>query len=495
MKRLFRVLSRIILILPAICLQAFWYSLLFYWLKDYVLYLLIISIIYQAIAIIYILNKKESTNYKVVWIVILVIFPIFGTWIYILGGNHRSSKPIIRRINKNKQILEIKSLDTNDISITGQTFNLMKNLTGMPVLNTGNTQYFSSGEEMYEEMLQDLKNAKHFIFIEYFIIEKGIFWNSIVDILKEKVKEGIVVKVLYDDIGSISTYSLHSKRALRKAGIDIISFNTVKAIHVTLNNRDHRKMMIIDNKVAYSGGVNIADEYINKKERFGYWKDIGFKTDGEDVFSFTHMFSLFWNAYSKNKIIEKELYKPDEAIKSSGRVLSYYDSPGNEDAISNIYFINILGSATRYAYFYTPYLILNDSLKYAFMEAALRGIDVRIIIPGIPDKKIAYSLALKNAEELSKYGVKVYTYNPGFIHAKASIVDDRICSIGSVNLDYRSLYLHFEVNTIFDDENMVKTLLEDFKNTSDKSTLIEYKKHNIFKRIGWAILNVLGPVL
>lgn len=495
MKRILRVLSRLILILPAVILQFFWYALLFHWLKDYVLYLLIASIFYEALAIIYILNKKESTNYKVVWIVILVLFPIFGTWIYILGGNHRSSKPITRRIKKNRQSFDLDYSPPGTGSPNDQTFHLMNKITGMPLLNSGESEYFPSGEKMYSRMIEDLKSAKHFIFIEYFIIENGKFWDSIVEILKEKVKEGVSVRVMYDDIGSISTYSIHSRKALKKSGIDILAFNPVKAIHVTLNNRDHRKMMIIDNEMAYSGGVNIADEYINAKKRFGNWKDIGFRITGENVQTFTHMFSLFWNAYSKNKIIESELHRPLAEKKGTSRIMSYYDSPSNEDSISNIFFINLLGSATKFAYFYTPYLILNDSLKYAFMEAALRGIDVRIIIPGIPDKKLAYSLAIKYAEELSKYGVKVYKYNPGFIHAKAVIVDGRICSIGSVNLDYRSLYLHFEVNTIFDDEKMIRALLEDYEKTNSESTQIEYKKHNFFKRIGWAILNVLGPVL
>lgn len=501
MKKFLRLLFRGLVLLPAIILQVLYYVLIFNWLKDFAVFIKIMMAIAQTTSIIYIINKREESNYKVLWCLIILSLPFIGVWLYLVAGNHRTSKPIEKRLNKNMRNFDIQTISLPNDSDTNRTFNLIHKLSKMPILPLQNAKYYSLGEEIYVDMLTDLKNAKHFIFIEYFIIENGKFWNSIVDILKQKVKDGVMVKILYDDIGSIATYSFKSRHELKKAGIDIISFNPVThGIHMSLNNRDHRKIMVIDNKVAYSGGINIADEYINEIERFGHWKDIGFRVTNEAVFAFTYLFVTFWNAYSKHKINMNSLpeFIPNKAIEQSetnSKILTYYDSPVNNESISNNYFINILSTAEKYVYFYTPYLILNDSLKDAFIQAAERQIDVRIIIPGIPDKKHPYMLTIKYAEELARYGVKIYLYTKGFIHAKATIVDDRLCSIGSVNLDYRSLFLHYENNSIFEDKNILNNLKQDFLDTQNQSSLLKEKKRNIFVRIYKSIINVFSPLL
>lgn len=495
MKKFSRLLLRFVIILPSIVIQVLWFWLLFTWLAPYKTILKTLLFIYEIGAIIYIINKREESNYKLLWAIIILVIPFVGTWLYMIMGNHRTVKPIEKRIKKNATTFDIRSIELNNKTTTNNTLNLIKKLSNMPILGIDSSKFYASGEDMFKDMLEDLKSAKKFIFIEYFIIENGEFWDSIVEILKEKVASGVTVKILYDDVGSLATYSLGSRKSLKNSGIDIISFNPVTGIHAVINNRDHRKMMIIDNEICYSGGVNIADEYINKKRRFGHWKDIGFRVTGESVLSYTHMFCLFWNAYSKNKIVEKQLPKPSIFNSNGSHVLSYYDSPASNESVSNNFFINILSTAEKYAYFYTPYLILNDSLKNAFIQASQRNIDVRIYIPGIPDKKHPYMLTMKYAEELALYGIKVFVYNEGFVHAKASLVDDRLCSIGTVNLDYRSLFLHYENNSIFDDENMVLSLKNDFKQTEKKSTILHPKKRNIFVRIYKSILNILSPLL
>lgn len=558
MKKILRLLTRAILVLPALALQVLWYILLITWLDSYSHYIHAFMLIAETLVVLDILSQRGELKYRLLWIIVVLLFPVLGIWLYFLSGNRRSSKPILKRIKKNNSgsPLELDNYleDDFDDKSTYQTFYMVRNLSQMPIKKAESTKYYNIGEAMYEDMLEELKKAEHFIFIEYFIIERGRFWDSIVEILKQKVAEGVTVKVMFDDIGSISTYSISGWKKLSKLGIDVVSFNPLTFLKFTLNNRDHRKIMVIDNRVCFSGGVNIADEYINEKNRFGHWKDIGFKLEGEAVSSYTLMFTRFWNAYSKNKIrfddynLKFDSSQPENEFADSGNaftnfvskqiqnitnffekhnmstnncvgknllskirenmveltsakshkqdlVLSYYDSPNNVEPISNKYFINILGSAEKYAYFYTPYLIIGESLKEAFIQAAQRGVDVRIIIPGIPDKKMVYLLTKKYAEELSDYGVKVYIYDKGFVHAKASIVDDRICSVGTTNLDFRSLYLHFENNTLFTGKEFISQIKDDFLSVQSDSVLLTAGKKNIFKKLFLTILDIFSPFL
>lgn len=496
MKKFLRVLYRFVLFLPGLAVQIFFYFLLFSWLKDYAVIVWGVTGVYQLASLVYIINKREEANYKVLWAICMLLLPFVGSWLYLLAGNHKTSRPIEKRLRKNKQPFVAKNLILDSNSTTNRTLNLIQKVSGMPISPLDDPKFYALGEDMFEDIKKDLQNAKHFVFIEYFIIENGKFWGEIVDILKQKVKEGVVVKVLFDDIGSFATYSFKSRRKLKKAGIDVAAFNPAARLRFSLNNRDHKKIMIIDNTIAYSGGINIADEYINHKQRFGHWKDIGFSLRGEAVQTFTHLFTTFWNAYSKNKIDHSTLFTPDNVSdQTTSKVLTYCDSPSNDESISNKFFIDILSTAEKYVFFYTPYLILNDSLKDAFIQASERQIDVRIIIPKTPDKKHVYMLTLRNAEELSKYGVKIFLYEKGFVHAKAAIVDDRLCSIGTVNLDFRSLFLHYENNSIFDDPKMLTALKEDFVQTQSTSNLFVPKKRNIFVRIYRSLINIFSPLL
>lgn len=341
------------------------------------------------------------------------------------------------------------------------------------------------------------------MFIEYFIVQEGVMWEDMVDVMEQKVQEGVDIRVLYDDIGSIGTFSARNRASLLKKGIKCEKFNPLIVLSGALNNRDHRKIMVVDGVVAFSGGINLADEYINEEHPFGHWKDIGFKITGDAIRSYAYMFIEFWNASSLNKITEALVGDDFAKTRVSGEtdfdgyVLPYYDSPGRTEAASNNVFIDLLGQAKDYMWFYTPYLLLGDGLRDAFVRAAQRGVDVRIVMPGIPDKKIVYRMSRSYYRDLLKAGVKIYEYSPGFVHAKACLADDCVGSIGTVNLDYRSLYLHYECNALFYNASILADLKEDFEasmKVSRERTLQDEKKGLLYRIIN-GTLRIFAPLV
>lgn len=328
-------------------------------------------------------------------------------------------------------------------------------------------------------------------------------WEDMVDVMEQKVQEGVDIRVLYDDIGSIGTFSARNRASLLKKGIKCEKFNPLIVLSGALNNRDHRKIMVVDGVVAFSGGINLADEYINEEHPFGHWKDIGFKITGDAIRSYAYMFIEFWNASSLNKITEALVGDDFAKTRVSGEtdfdgyVLPYYDSPGRAEAASNNVFIDLLGQAKDYMWFYTPYLLLGDGLRDAFVRAAQRGVDVRIVMPGIPDKKIVYRMSRSYYRDLLKAGVKIYEYSPGFVHAKACLADDCVGSIGTVNLDYRSLYLHYECNALFYNASILADLKEDFEasmKVSRERTLQDEKKGLLYRIIN-GTLRIFAPLV
>ena len=499
-----KIFSRLAMLIPAVLVQLLWYVLIFTLLIDIAVYLQVVILLMELFVVVYIINKRDEANYKLMWIVFILVLPFIGTWMYLASGNKRTARSILWRIERNNPEKLFKPIphsvaevDQADERLSG-TVRIIRGLTGFSETCAVSPEFFSCGEEMFPDMLVELEKAEKFIFIEYFIIARGFFFDSVLEVLERKVRQGVDVRVMYDDIGSISTFSGRDRRELIKKGIKCVAFNSLVFVKMTLNNRDHRKMMIIDNRVCYSGGINLGDEYINKSVRFGYWKDTGFKFYGEGVKDYTRMFVLFWNAYAKDKIEEEKLYVPQaEPQKGDGCVISYYDSPAGAEPVSNKVFIDLLSQATEYAYFYTPYLILPDSLKEAFLQAAARGVDVRIIIPAVPDKKLIFKFTESYGKELAAGGVKIFKYTPGFIHAKACVVDDKVCTLGSVNLDYRSLYLHFECNSLFFNSSMVEKVKQDFLATEKRSELMTPASlDNIISRsvIG-AMLRVFAPLV
>jgi cardiolipin synthase len=424
--------------------------------------------------------------------------------LYFFLGNKSTGRNLKKKLSQSSQKLEgalptgvVEEIRAEDERLY-QTLSHLCKTTGFPLVKNEDTRFYPFGEAMFQDMCRDLRNAKSYIYIEYFIIQKGKFWDTLVDIMAQKVAEGVDIRVMYDDLGSIGTFSFVDVMELSQKGIKCIPFNPFLFIKSQLNNRDHRKLMVIDGKVAYSGGINLADEYINETHPYGRWKDIGFRITGEAVNSYTYMFAEFWNAFSNDRITA-DIHAPKAERKqaANGYILPYYDSPMSQEHISNELFIEILSSATSYAWFYTPYLMLGDALYDAFIRAAKRGVDVRIIMPGIPDKKIVYRLSRSYYMDLLKAGVKIYEYTPGFVHAKAFIADDKIAGIGTVNLDYRSLFLHFECNAVFYKADIIGDLKKDFLDTQKEShekTEGDLKRGLLY-RFGNNVLRLIAPLL
>lgn len=508
-----KILGRIIIVMPAIILQTLWYFIIFglldnlfrgYFWNAVNALLSILSVIF----VIGLVSQRDESSYKLLWVLVIVAMPILGALLYSMLGNKNTGKKLKKKLKQSATKLSeiagaenetyLADIQKGDLRF-GQTLTHVSHATGFPVVKNGTSKYYPFGEDMFADMCEDLKKAEKYIYVEYFIIQSGKFWNTLADIMAQKVKEGVDVRVMYDDLGSIGTFSVVDVIELTKKGIKCIPFNPFLFIQPQLNNRDHRKLMVIDGKAAYSGGVNLADEYINEIHPFGRWKDIGFRVTGEAVKSYTYMFAEFWNAFSNDKIMTDGFCCFEEETKkeANGYVLPYYDSPIRDEHVSNELFVEILSAATGYAWFYTPYLVLGDALYDAFIRAAKRGVDVRILMPGVPDKKTVFRLSRSYYKDLLKAGVKIYEYTPGFVHAKAFIADDKIAGIGTVNLDYRSLFLHFECNAVFYKADIIKDLKKDYlltQNESVEKTIADVKKGPLYN-FGDNVLRLIAPLL
>ena len=505
-----KVLGRILIVLPAVALQLWWYFLVLGLLNDLFHQYLwdalngLLSVL-AAFFVTGLIAKRDESSYKLLWVMVIVAMPILGAFLYFLLGNKGTGRKLKKKLERSASALarlpdeeskeNVAKIKKEDLRI-GQTMEHISQATGFPVLKNGTSRYYPFGEDMFRDMCRDLQKAEKYIYVEYFIIQQGKFWDTLADIMARKVAEGVDVRVMYDDLGSIGTYSVADVIELCKKGIKCIPFNPFLFIQSQLNNRDHRKIMVIDGKIAYSGGINLADEYINEKQPFGRWKDIGFRITGRAVESFAYMFAEFWNAFSNDKIwIDSGAMA--EAAGENGYILPYYDSPMGHEHISNELFAEVLSAATSYVWFYTPYLMLGDALFDAFIRAARRGVDVRIIMPGIPDKKMVYRLSRSYYADLLKAGVKIYEYTPGFVHAKAFLADDKLAGIGTVNLDYRSLFLHFECNAVFYKADILAELKKDYLSTQEECverTLGNIKK-GLLHRFGNNLLRVIAPLL
>lgn len=508
-----KILGRIIIVMPAVLLQAGWYLLMFGVLKN-LLYGYIWNVLNGVLSILAVIfltglvAKRDESSYKLLWVMVIVAMPILGAALYFMLGNKSTGKklkkklqqsaPSLPKLPTNEHEANLSHIQNSDFRI-GQTLAYVSKETGFPVVKNHTAKYYPFGEEMFQDMCRDLQAAKKYIYVEYFIIQAGVFWDTLTRIMAQKVTQGVDVRVIYDDLGSIGTFSVADIRNLSQKGIKCIPFNPFLFIKSQLNNRDHRKIMVIDGQVAYSGGVNLADEYINEIQPFGKWKDIGFRITGQAVAGYTYMFTEFWNAFSNDKIPPEETVSPraEHIPQDNGYVLPYYDCPMHDSHISNELFTEILSAATDYVWFYTPYLMLGDTLFDAFIRAAKRGVDVRIIMPGIPDKKIVYRLSRSYYGDLLKAGVKIYEYTPGFVHAKAFLADDKIAGIGTVNLDYRSLFLHFECSSLFYKANILENLKKDFLLTvadCEEKTLASLKTGPLYN-LGNNFLRVIAPLL
>ena len=499
-----KMLRRVLTVIPAAAVQALWILLLVKWLSPYAAYITLALSVAAVLLVLFIIIKRDETAYKILWLLVILTVPVAGALLYLLFGNRRTARPLRKRLRRVQEAGQPAPLPCGVTPFEGekrmeQTVRWLEHKTGYPLMRAEDVRYYPLGDAMYPDMLTDLRAAKKTIYLEYFIIEPGEMWQSIVDVLAQKVREGLDVRVMYDDLGSISTFNFSNALALEKLGIRCVTFNPLLALKGTANYRDHRKMLIVDDAVAYSGGVNLADRYINREHPYGHWKDTGFRLTGAPVRSFTHMFLTFWNAFSLQK--EEPMPMPPAAAAAEpaaqdGWVLSYYDSPLNSEATSNRLYIDLLSQATDYAWFFTPYLMLGDDLLDAMLAAAQRGVDVRIIMPGIPDNKLIFRMSRSFYQVLLTGGVKIYEYTPGFVHAKSLVCDDRAATVGTVNLDYRSLFLHFENNSLFYRGSIVARVKEDFLATQSQCRAVEACDMKRYSRrwIVDGVLRIFAPL-
>lgn len=476
--------------------------------EDFVISFYIIAEVIGVLLLLKIINSRANPSYKIAWLVPILTIPIFGTLFYLILGT-KSSKRTDKRTEEISSKFKMNLIPDTKILKTIQKENLdaynqiqyLMNYGKFPVYENTSSEYLEIGQVYYQKLMEELKQAKHYIFLEYFIIQEGKMWNSILDLLVKKVKEGVDVRVIYDDMGCIVTLPSGYYKKLQKYGIKACSFNKfVPVLNAKLNNRDHRKIAIIDGWVGFTGGINLADEYINEFEKHGYWKDNGIMIKGEAVWNLTVMFLSTWDYIQKEKT-NYEKFKPHfyhkEVLKEKGYILPYDDSPLDNEIVGETVYLNLINKAKKYVYITTPYLIIDNELETALKIAAKSGVDVRIITPGIADKKTVNEVTKAYYPSLLEAGVKIYEYIPGFIHAKTFIVDDIYATVGTVNLDYRSLYLHFECGIWMYKTDCIKIIKKDYENTLVKSKAIlkEDTKIGLFRSLKRAILRLFAPLL
>lgn len=456
----------------------------------------------EIFIILRLVSKNDRPSTKLGWIVLMLFVPVVGIPLYLWSSGGRPTRKLRNKLEISKKEIEaefeefyrtrepfIAQTRSDALCQTLERF-------GYPVCFDGDIVYYESGEKMFPAMLESLKKAKKYILIEYFIIASGKMWSEIFKILLERAAAGVQIRIIYDDFGCIMTLPPQYNKYLESMheNIRCMSFNKVAPIFsLRLNNRDHRKMLVVDGETAFTGGVNLADEYIAEKKRFGYWKDSGIKVTGSAVNTFVGTFFYVWNACRKDKESVKGYLLNKKAEAATGqRIQPYDDSPLDGVSMGETVYIDIIDRATKYVYVFTPYLILDDFTRFALCRAAMRGVDVRIVTPGIPDKKITYRLTRANYEILIKAGVKIYEYTPGFIHAKSMVCDDECAVVGTINLDYRSLYHHFENAVYFSGCEAVAAVKRDCEETFAISRLCaaDYPKRSGLGKLFDAVLRL-----
>lgn len=504
------IFSRVFIVAMAIVLQFGWLFLTLYRFSISYTFLNIIIQIIAVAVVLRVVNNWTNPYYKLAWTFIILLFPMFGICLYLVFGKSELTRRTQRRMSAvhkevtgclNTDTIAVRELIAADPAVAQQS-KYIHEWGRFPLYRNSETKYYSCGEDMFEDMLGAMERAKNFIFLEYFIIEGGVMLEAILDVLKRKIDEGVQVRLIYDDVGSIKTLPAHFKQRLRELGIEYAVFNPFRPIlSIILNHRDHRKILVVDGQMGFTGGINIADEYINRKERFGYWKDCGVEVNGEAVWSLTTMFLETWN-YLKDTSEDYYKYLPKIYNKKinpmDGYVQPYGDTPLDRENIGENVYLNMINHAKKYVYIYTPYLIVDNEMTVALQNAAKCGVDVRIVTPGIPDKKFIFLLTQSYYEQLIQSGVKIYQYTPGFLHGKCFVCDDKVATVGTINLDYRSLYLHFECGVFMYGSQAVMQLKEDALDTirkSQKITLEFCKNRNMIVRFLQSVLRLFAPLL
>ena len=497
------VITALLIVLQALLLFGFIWKL-----DNYFVYFYAGSVLLSLLITLGIINSKSNPAYKIAWLIPILLFPVFGGLIYLLFGSDRTGRYLRKKL---------QGIGTEMDNVIGEAHRrsgaeqlppdaanqsrYISHCAYCPPYQNTTTEYLPLGEVKFERMVEELKKAKHYIFLEYFIIQEGKMWNTILDILRQKAAEGVDVRVIYDDMGCIMILPTGYDRTLEQMGIKCRIFNPfVPILSSRFNTRDHRKICVIDGNVGFTGGINLADEYINAYEKHGHWKDTSILLKGEAVFNLTVMFLSMWDYLdgTTGKTDYSRYYPTVWDENAKGYVQPFADNPLDDEAVGETVYLNLINKAKRYVYITTPYLILSSEMFTALTSAAKCGVDVRIITPHVPDKWYVHAVSRSHYQPLIEAGVKIYEYTPGFIHAKTFVVDDDYAVVGTINLDYRSLYLHFECAVWMYQTPSVAQVRDDFFKTqqiSQEITLEECRSLSFPRRLGRSVLRVFAPLM
>lgn len=501
--------SRMFILVALVLVQIYVLAATVTYLQAYATYIYAAFLVLGVITVIYMINDNSNPDFKITWMLLIMVTPIIGSVFYMYVKTQPGTAALEKRLSdlnkatkpymlQDKQVVEdIRASKPSNANLVAY----LNNRISFPTHRNTSVKYFVSGEEKFEELKKQLREAESYIFLEYFIIDKGRMWSEILDILKEKVWQGVDVRVMYDGMCSMYRLPYSYDKELRRAGIKCKQFSKIQPVLSShQNNRDHRKICVIDGRVAFTGGINLADEYINEIERFGHWKDTAIMLEGEAVQSFTMMFLQMWNIlerrpddYSRYLTPKSENFK-----RELGYVLPYADSPFDRKNPGEQVYLHILNHAKKYVHIMTPYLIIDDDMLSTLKYVAECGIEVIIIMPHIPDKWYAFTVAKTYYETLMRSGVQIYEYTPGFVHAKVFVSDNDTATVGTINLDYRSLYHHFECSAFIYANPVVWDIEKDFQETlkkCQKVTKEDLKNRKLLDKIAGRVLRLIAPLM
>lgn len=502
--------GRMFIVGALIAVQAVILAVTILLLSQQFIYVYLLFVVISLFMVFWILGRDDNPAVKLPWILVITILPVFGGLFYIIFGRSRLPKKYKQNMLRLQGAISeyypanadaYKRLRGESI-VSARQCDYLHNVTNMPVYENTVCEYLPLGEVKFKRMKQELEKAKHYIFMEYFIIEEGQMWDAILEILVRKVKEGVEVRVMYDDIGCVQTLPYNYDKKLISLGIKCTVFNPFRpSLSTSLQNRDHRKILVIDGHTGFTGGINLADEYINAYKKHGHWKDCAVMLNGEAVYSLTLMFLEMWNFYSDpdktfDGFTPREYNK--ELFLSDGYVMPYGDTPLDDEFVSESIYLNIINNANEYLYINSPYFIVDNELVTALKLAAKRGVDVKIVTPHIADKWYVHIMTRSYYPILIKAGIEVFEYTPGFIHSKTFVCDDAIATVGTVNMDYRSLYHHFECGVWMYNNAAVGQLKRDFCETLKVCERITYEKSisvPLYQRVIRSVLRLLAPLM
>ena len=506
MRKFLRFLTqRVVLTALLIVIQALLLFGIIWKLNNYFVYFYAASVLLSLLLTLRIINNKSNPAFKIAWLIPILLFPVLGGLVYLVFGSDRTGKYIrnkMGRIEKEMQDGISKANERSGIEkmppdVVNQSHYISNSAHCPPYKNT-TVEYLPMGEVKFERMVQELKKAKRYIFMEYFIIQEGTMWNTILDVLEEKAKEGVDVRVIYDDMGCILTLPTGYEKTLREKGIQCQIFNPfIPILSSHFNTRDHRKICVIDGNVGFTGGINLADEYINEKEKHGHWKDTAVLLRGQGVQGLTEMFLELWQFTCQEKLHLCD-FLPSESFLAPGFVQPYGDSPLDSCNLAENVYMQILNHARDYVYITTPYLILDNEMLSALCLAAQSGVDVRIITPHVPDKWYVHMVTRSYYQQLLSAGVRIFEYTPGFIHAKMFVSDNTTAVVGTTNVDFRSFYLHFECGVAFYLSPMVAQVRDDIlktQNICEEITLQKVRAVRAPIRVLRSLLRAFAPLM